>query len=253
MKNSDIEKTSKELSYYRNLVRCINHDELNNELEELKPYLDNIKILFHNANLDNENISHNYAYLSKYIDECINFAKALRDIKLNQKVIDTINIISNYSLTCDQMVLYLERLYVPEYFVDDLSDYLFTIKRMFMYSSRCWSKDNIDTGYELMDDVFKTFREYRETISNGLLFEDYVHGKNLTILTAIIAALNYYKGNPNLESFNYYFNHLDYYIDKMHMNGISEFNLNIYSNTVTNNKLFNNFEVLFGKNNILIK
>ena len=112
--------------------------------------------------------------------------------------------------------------------------------------------NKIDTKNPLMDEVFTCFKRIRETKPRSYDFDLHVHHHNQVIIVTIIGALNYYKNNDNLESFTYYMDHLDDVLDILNMNGIYESDINMYSDPKLK-YMFDNFESMFGKKNMLIK
>lgn len=240
----------KDYSYYYYLVKCIREDKLVKPYSELEPYKDNLKLLF-SMEYDIElTLKLYYEDYQEYIDKCILFVKKLGNTKIN---INTLNIIrknQNILITAERILDLLICLYTPELAIGDFPVFLNNIDDLFMYGDRYWLNNTISTGYPLMDEVFKYFKKLK--LSNNFDFDLYIHDQNGLIIITIIAALNYYKDNDNLNSFTYYMDHFDDVLDKLEMNDIYEKHIHSWSDKKLK-YIFDNFETILGKKNKLIK
>ena len=242
----------KDYTYYFELAKGLKDNNLSKKYSELEPYKDNLKILLSEIYDIEFALKVYYEHSKEYIDNCIIFCKSLGNKKLDPENLNIIR--KNHSLIVDSRKLLecLICLYTPETKIYDLSAYLVNIRNIFMYGDRYWMNNKIDTKNPLMDEVFTCFKRIRETKPRSYDYDLHVHHHNQVIIVTIIGALNYYKNNDNLESFTYYMDHLDDVLDILNMNGIYESDINMYSDPKLK-YMFDNFESLFGKKNMLIK
>ena len=241
----------KDEEYYKQLLDEIYNNKPLSNCPELEVYRKNLKILFSQFLIDEE-IDNSYLYWTHYIDMAIELSKEVGDTIISQRLIDKLLYLVPNPGECELLSI-IETVYVPR-----LTDFFQT------YLKNCkWLYDLFLFHVQEEADVIVNVHE----LDNFYQYMGYLKVPGIKpnsiwseggMISLIFAYLHYHQ-IYDYELIEEYLKNIDYYNNKMNLNGCYPIIKNKYNEDEYDfNKasiLFDNLEKFFVKeeNKIIIK
>ena len=237
----------KKLEDYRKFVNDIIHgNSLDEQYSHLEKYRENLKVLFDEYDLDfflqstyceSDDWSH-------YVEAAVRLVRNMdNNLKISQKTIEAIR--TAIQPRGYYLIEFLMALYIPQYlYKKNFDQYIWISHDLFTTTKGYWYHDDIDTGIDYLDDYYNYLKEL--CLNDEKRF-DYFH-YNCHILNIIVSYLvlhNMY----SRDTLTSYLDNYEYFDERIKMLGI---NLD-YRNTKVMKYIFNNFDYIFGKREVICR
>ena len=225
---------------YTKFVNEIRNGRKLTQFSELGQYRHNLKLLFNCSCFKNKEVVR-----QDEVDMAVTLVKELGDIKLNKKIIDTLeeSLYSRFTYLINGLAF----LYKPQIIIDDFDLYIKISNKIFLDSIYSWYFTTIDTGNDELNQIY----EYMKTICTvqEAIYSSFIRSK---FVQFIFGCIHYY----NTFSSDYVSDLVkdeDYYLNKLMVSGCSLFNKDGNYDLEKAKFIFENFNDIFTKEQIYIR
>ena len=228
------------LNVYTKFVNEIKNGRALTNFNELEKYRDNLKLIFTSRSFLNRG-----SLNEGDVDMAVTLVKELGDIKLNKKIIETLE--NNMYCHFGNLINGLAFLYKPTIMMDDFEIYFRLSDKIFLNSIYAWFFSDIDTGNEELDKVYTYIKHIcldREEIYNSFI-------RNRAI-QFIFGCVHYYNEFSD-KLIDELYNDLGYYLNKLLEAGCNIFENGANYNIDQAKYIFEHFNEIFSKEQIFIR
>jgi len=241
-----------EATYYDNLIKCIRSNQFPGIYKKIEPFKDNIKIIFDEFPNIESSLYWNYPYNLIFFRKTMRLVEALKDEKIDKRVIDVINCIHKNMPLTEELINELTLIYAPQLLLYNFTLLLNTCDDIYWESDKYFRKHRIDTGNEFLDNLYKFLQEIWDLTGNNkkniMNYYD-IHKNHLVTIMILYLQCNKMFNRQNIIK---YLDNYDYYLERLILN-----DLNIdsrYVHTLEDvKKVFDNFDMLFNEHKAIIK